>query len=100
MTHLLAGLALWAWAHALTLTGIAAVWVLTLLAKPFGRCWLCWGHGNIRRKGSRRAPVCPLCHGHGRRQRTGSKVVHRVRKRVMAEIRRTRAERARQGNPS
>ena len=67
--------------------GLVAVWVLTLLVKPFGRCWLCGGKDNLRRPGSSRAPVCPLCHGMKRRQRTGSKAVHRVRRQVAAHWR-------------
>jgi hypothetical protein len=67
--------------------GLAAAWLLTLLVKPFGQCWLCRGKGNLRRPGSRRAPVCPLCHGMKRRQRTGSKTVHRVRRQVVAHWR-------------
>jgi hypothetical protein len=78
--------------HVLIVAGVAAFWVLTLLVKPFGRCFLCRGKGNIVRRGRRRAPRCPLCKGIGRRQRLGSRAVHRVRRRVMAEIRRSRAE--------
>jgi hypothetical protein len=78
--------------HILIVAGVAAFWVLTLLVKPFGRCWACQGRGNIVRRGSRRAPRCPLCKGIGRRQRFGSRAVHRVRRRVTAEIRRSRAE--------
>lgn len=58
-------------------------WVLSLLVHPFGRCWRCGGKGNIRRKGSRRAPKCPLCKGLKRRQRTGSRTVHRIRRQVV-----------------
>ena len=68
-------------------SGAAVLWVLTLLVKPFGGCWLCGGKGNLRRPGSSRAPVCPLCHGMKRRQRTGSKAVHRVRRQVAAHWR-------------
>lgn len=57
-------------------------WVLSLLVKPFGLCWLCRGKGNIRRKRSRRAPKCPLCKGLKRRQRVGSRTVHRIRRHV------------------
>ena len=42
---------------------VAVVWVLSLLVHPFGKCWACRGKGNIRRKGSRRAPKCWLCKG-------------------------------------
>ena len=71
----------------LVLFAVAVVWVLSLLLKPFGRCWLCRGKGNLRRKGSRRAPVCPLCKGLKRRQRLGSRTVHRVRRQVAAHWR-------------
>ena len=55
----------------LILSGIAVVWVLSLLVHPFGRCIRCQGKGNIVR-GNRR-PIRPLCHGTRRRQRFGSK---------------------------
>jgi hypothetical protein len=59
---------------------IAAAWVVSLVVHPFGRCWRCWGKGNLRRKGRRRAPKCPLCKGMKRRQRFGSRTVHRIRR--------------------
>jgi hypothetical protein len=68
----------------LILAGLAALWVASLLVHPFGRCWLCGGKGNLRRKRSRRAPKCPLCRGARRRQRTGSRTVHRIRRQVAA----------------
>jgi hypothetical protein len=71
----------------LILAGLATLWVLTLLAKPFGRCWLCGGKGVRVRKGKRRARKCLLCKGRGRRQRTGSRAVHRVRRQVTAHWR-------------
>ena len=74
----------------LILAGLAAAWVLSLLVHPFGRCWLCRGKGNIRRKGRRRAPKCPLCKGARRRQRLGSRTVHRIRRQVAAHWRGTR----------
>jgi hypothetical protein len=61
---------------------IAAVWLVTLLIKPFGRCFLCWGAG-VRMHG-RRARKCWLCKGKGRRQRTGSRTVHRIRRAAVA----------------
>ena len=67
--------------------GVAAVWAGSLLVHPFGRCWLCRGKGNLRRKRKRRAPVCPLCHGARRRQRLGSRTVHRIRRQVAAHWR-------------
>lgn len=67
---------------------VVTVWVLSLLVHPFGRCWACGGRGNIRRKGSRRAPVCLLCHGARRRQRLGSRTVHRIRRQVTSHWRR------------
>ena len=74
-------------AHILIGFAVAVLWVGSLLVKPFGRCWLCGGKGNLRRKGSRRAPRCPLCKGTGRRQRTGSRTVHRIRRQVAAHWR-------------
>jgi hypothetical protein len=71
----------------LILFTIAAVWVASLLVHPFGRCWLCRGKGNIRRKGGRRAPKCPLCKGLKRRQRLGSRTVHRIRRQAAAHWR-------------
>jgi hypothetical protein len=68
----------------LIISGLAALWVASLLVHPFGRCWLCRGKGNLRRKGRRRAPKCPLCKGARRRQRTGSRTVHRIRRQVTA----------------
>jgi hypothetical protein len=66
---------------------IATAWVASLLVHPFGRCWLCRGKGNLRRKRSRRAPKCALCHGLKRRQRVGSRTVHRIRRQVAAHWR-------------
>ena len=66
---------------------VVTIWVLSLLVHPFGRCWLCRGKGNLRRKGRRRAPKCPLCKGMKRRQRLGSKTVHRIRRQVAAHWR-------------
>jgi hypothetical protein len=71
----------------LILFAAAAVWVLSLIFKPFGRCLPCRGRGNIRRKGSRRAPKCRWCGGCGRRQRLGSRTVHRIRRQVAAHWR-------------
>jgi hypothetical protein len=71
----------------LILFAIAVLWVLTLIVRPFGRCWRCGGKGNLRRKRSRRAPVCPLCNGLRRRQRFGSRPVHRIRRQVAAHWR-------------
>jgi hypothetical protein len=71
----------------LVLFAIAAAWVLSLLVKPFGCCWLCRGKGNLRRKRSRRAPKCPPCKGLRRRQRLGSRTVHRIRRQVAAHWR-------------
>jgi len=70
-------------AHFLIAFAIAVVWILSLVVHPFGRCWLCAGRGNIRRKRKRRAPKCLLCKGVGRRQRFGSRTVHRIRRQVL-----------------
>ena len=74
----------------LAFIAVAVFWLLTLLVKPFGRCWLCSGRG-VRVHG-RRARKCWLCKGKGRRQRTGSRTVHRVRRMVTSELAR-RSER-------
>jgi len=71
----------------LIITGLAALWVASLIVKPFGKCLRCRGKGNIRRKGRRRTPVCRWCHGAGRRQRIGSRTVHRIRRQVAAHWR-------------
>lgn len=71
----------------LIIFAVAVLWVGSLLVHPFGRCPLCFGKGNLRRKGRRRAPKCPLCHGLKRRQRLGSRTVHRVRRQVAAHWR-------------
>jgi hypothetical protein len=34
----------------LLLAALGAAWVLSLLVRPFGRCWLCRGNGDLRRK--------------------------------------------------
>ncbi len=57
----------------LIVLAVAAAWVLSLLVRPFGRCWLCRGKGNLRRRGRRRAPKCSMCQGARR---------HRVRRQV------------------
>lgn len=66
----------------LVLIAVAAFWLLTLLLKPFGRCWACGGKG-VRVQG-RRVRKCWLCKGKGRRQRTGSRTVHRIRRTAVA----------------
>jgi hypothetical protein len=81
-------------AHILIASAAIAIWLGSLCVKPFGRCWRCGGRGNLHRKGSRRAPVCPLCKGMKRRQRTGSRTVHRAARMVRAELARTRRERS------
>ena len=40
---------------------IAAVWVLTLLVRPFGKCWLCRGKRVRVVKGRRKARKCWAC---------------------------------------
>lgn len=71
----------------LIIFAVAVLWVGSLLVHPFGRCPLCFGKGNLRRKGRRKAPKCPLCHGLKRRQRLGSRTVHRARRQVAAHWR-------------
>jgi hypothetical protein len=69
---------------------VVTAWVLSLLVHPFGRCLLCRGKGNRRRKGKRRAPKCRLCKGARRRQRLGSRTVHRIRRQVVRHWRESR----------
>jgi hypothetical protein len=57
----------------LIVSAAAALWVLSLLVRPFGKCWRCRGKGNIRKKGRRKAPKCWVCKGARRRQRLGSR---------------------------
>lgn len=66
---------------------VTAIWLLSLLVKPFGRCWRCLGKGNLRSRRRKRAPACPVCKGLKRRQRLGSHTVHRVRRQVAAHWR-------------
>jgi hypothetical protein len=65
---------------------VLALWLASLRAHPFGRCWRCHGRRMvIRGSKRRRRPVrCRVCKGIGRRQRTGSKTVHRVVRDVIA----------------
>ena len=71
--------------HILIGFAVAALWVLSLLVHPFGRCWLCRGRRVRIRRG--RARRCPACKGCGRRQRLGSRTVHRIRRQVAAHWR-------------
>jgi hypothetical protein len=57
------------------------VWVLSLLVRPFGRCWRCRGKRVVVSRRRRKARVCK---GTGRRQRTGSRTVHRIRRTAAA----------------
>ena len=68
----------------LIMLAAVAVWLISLLVHPFGRCWRCGGRGNIVRRGHRRAPRCRVCKGSGRWQRFGSRTVHRVRRTAVA----------------
>jgi hypothetical protein len=70
----------------------AAAWIAFLYTSPFGACLRCHGHGTVRK--GRRVIVCPSCRGRKRAQRPGSRTVHRLARRVRAEVARTRAERA------
>jgi hypothetical protein len=78
--------------HILIAFAIAVIWIGSLYVKPFGKCWRCRGRGNLHRKGSRRAPVCPRCHGRKRGQRLGSRTVHRTVRMIRAELARSRKE--------
>ena len=79
--------------HILIAFAVAVAWLLSLYAKPFGKCWRCRGRGNL--KGRRK--VCPRCHGMKRGQRLGSRTVHRTVRMVRAELARTR--KLREGKP-
>ena len=68
----------------LIILSLVVLWLLTLLFKPFGRCFWCRGKGVRIRKGKRKARKCWLCKGKGRRQRTGSRTVHRIRRSAAA----------------
>ena len=70
--------------HILIALGIVSFWLLTLLVKPFGACFMCHGKGVRVHKGKRKARKCFLCKGKGRRQRTGSRTVHRIRRTAVA----------------
>jgi hypothetical protein len=62
---------------------VVVLWVLSLVVRPFGKCFWCKGKGNRRKKGKGKAPKCWLCKGRRRRQRIGSHTVHRVRRQVV-----------------
>jgi cytochrome c553 len=79
-------------AHILVIVLAAAAWIAFLYASPFGACLRCHGRGTVRK--GRRVIVCPSCHGRKRAQRPGSRTVHRLARRVGAEVARTRQERA------
>jgi hypothetical protein len=63
---------------------VLAVWLLTLLVHPFGKCWRCRGKRMIVVRGRRKARRCWACKGVGRRQRIGSRIVHRARRAAMS----------------
>jgi hypothetical protein len=65
---------------------VLAVWVLSLVVHPFGKCWRCRGKGVLVKQGNRKAKArkCWACKGKRRRQRFGSKRVHRVRRAAIA----------------
>lgn len=70
----------------LLIVAILAAWVVTLLLKPFGRCWLCRGKRVriVKHRRKARARKCWACKGVGRRQRLGSRTVHRIRRTAMS----------------
>ena len=47
----------------LILFTVAAMWVASLLVHPFGKCWLCRGKGNLRRKGKPPRAEVPAVQG-------------------------------------
>jgi hypothetical protein len=70
----------------LLIVAVVAVWLLTLLVRPFGKCWLCRGKRVriVRGRRRRKARKCWACKGVGRRQRIGSRTVHRARRMAMS----------------
>jgi hypothetical protein len=68
----------------LAAAAVAVVWAGSLLAHPFGKCWLCRGKRVRVVRGKRRARRCWACKGAGRRQRTGARTVHRIRRTAAA----------------
>lgn len=72
----------------------AALWAVSLYARPFHACPRCKGKGNIVRGGA--APVCPRCKGLRRQQRPGSRTVHRAVRMIRAERARTRQQKGNQ----
>lgn len=77
----------------LIILAIVVIWLLSLLVRPFGACFMCHGKGVRVHKRRRKAHKCFLCKGKGRRQRLGSRTVHRVRRNAVAGWRGWRAER-------
>jgi hypothetical protein len=37
---------------------VVVLWVLSLVVRPFGKCFWCKGKGNRRKKGKGKAPKC------------------------------------------
>lgn len=73
--------------HILIVFAVLTAWVLSLVVKPFGKCWLCRGKRVRVVRGRRKGRTCWACKGVGRRQRLGSRTVHRIRRQVAAHWR-------------
>jgi Zn-finger protein len=79
--------------HVLIAFAAAALWLLSLYAHPFGRCWRCHGKRVVIKRNGRRARKCRVCNGIGRRQRTGSRALHRTIRKIRRELDRQRRAR-------
>lgn len=70
----------------LTLTAIAAVWVLryvvwSVIIHPWRDCWLCKGRGYFRSKRNRKlSRGCRHCNHTGKRLRIGRRLWNRARR--------------------
>jgi hypothetical protein len=72
-----------------------AIWVVSLLLHPFGKCSRCGGKRVVMR-GSKTRPrprTRPRCAGLGRRQRRSSRTVHQLLRRVRKYRERQRRQR-------
>jgi hypothetical protein len=80
----------------LILGGLLALvgWLLLVLAAPTRRCARCKGERVARSWLTGRMGGCKRCRATGRHFRRGAVLVHRVKWRIVAELRQLAAERA------
>jgi len=68
-------------AHIFLGLGIAAGYILLVLAHPVGRCWRCMGK-RVLKSGTARGRVrtrkCRVCRGHGLAVTPGATAIHRL----------------------